>query len=272
MKMTLLEMVQAILAAMDSEEINSITDTVEANQVALICKGVYYDIVEDVDMPVKHTLFQLNASGDNNIPCLMTVPADVAKVLDVRYNYTATPGATPDYRVMQLLNFDDFMARQQPALDSDTNVGMQVVTKGGETFQFWYRNNADPTLYTTFDDNTLLFDSYDATKEDTLQKNKTMCTGREVMTFLMQDSFIVDLDGNQFPYYLNKCKGRAFNELKQQVNQEAVAETRRQKIMQQKRKQKTEAQPAVFDHARYGKSGFLGGVNTTIPKSLRNGS
>ena len=38
MKMTLLEMVQNILSDMDSEEINSLSDSNEAEQVALVIK------------------------------------------------------------------------------------------------------------------------------------------------------------------------------------------------------------------------------------------
>jgi hypothetical protein len=41
-KMTLLEIVQDVLNDMDSDEVNSISDTVEATQIANICRSVYY--------------------------------------------------------------------------------------------------------------------------------------------------------------------------------------------------------------------------------------
>lgn len=41
MRKTLLEMVQDILSEMDSDEVNSINDTVEAEQVATIIKNCY---------------------------------------------------------------------------------------------------------------------------------------------------------------------------------------------------------------------------------------
>lgn len=272
MKQTLLDIVQAILAAMDSEEINSISDTVEANQVALICKNVYYDLVTDLNLPGKQTIFQLNASGTTDRPTIMTVPSDVFKVENIRYDYTDTPGDTPDYRMIELLTFQDFMNRQLPGEATDNSILVESLTVNGETFQFYYRNNADPKFYTTFNDSTLIFDAHDASKDDTLQKSKTMCTGRTILTFLIKDTFIPDLDANQFSYYINKCKTRAFNELKQSVNQESAAETRRQKIMQQVRKQKTEDLPAVFTTpARWGKSGTTGGSDK-IPRSLRSGS
>ena len=42
MKMTLLDITQSILSAMDSDYANSIGDTVEAEQVATIVKETYY--------------------------------------------------------------------------------------------------------------------------------------------------------------------------------------------------------------------------------------
>lgn len=269
-KQTLLEMTQSILASMDSEEVNSIGDTVEANQVALILKGVYYDLVEDMQLPGKELLFQLDPSIDQAAPCVMHVPAKVTKVETIRYNYTDLPGQTPDYRVMKLLTFVDFMARQLPT-ETDI-VAVQTVTSNDEEYQFWYWTDRDPQYYTSFDDDTIIFDAFDNTKDTTLQKNKSMCTGRTNLTWLMEDTFIPDLDANQFPFYVNKAKTRAFNELKQQINQESAAEARRQKIVQQKRKLKTPDIPAVYQHARYGKSGFMGADNGDIPKNLKQGS
>jgi hypothetical protein len=41
MKRTLLEMVQSILSDMDSEDVNSISDTNEAEQIASVQLGIY---------------------------------------------------------------------------------------------------------------------------------------------------------------------------------------------------------------------------------------
>ena len=49
--MTLLEIVQDILSDMDSDEVNSINDSVESLQVAQIVKTAYYNIVDGKDYP-----------------------------------------------------------------------------------------------------------------------------------------------------------------------------------------------------------------------------
>src|SRR5690606_22458031 len=122
--------------------------------------------------------------------------------------------------------------------NDDVSVGEMNVTMNGELFPFMYRSDRHPQYYTTADDNTIIFDAYLSSLDTTLQKSKTMCLGNVYPAFLLQDSFTPDLDPSQFSYYINRAKVRAFNELKQQINQEAVAETRRQQIIVQKRKHK----------------------------------
>ena len=43
MKRTLLEMVQSILSDMDSEDVNAVSDTLEAQQVASVIEDTYYN-------------------------------------------------------------------------------------------------------------------------------------------------------------------------------------------------------------------------------------
>ncbi len=51
MKRTLLEMTQSILSDMDSEAVNSISDTVEAQQIASVVEDTYYNIVAARKIP-----------------------------------------------------------------------------------------------------------------------------------------------------------------------------------------------------------------------------
>jgi len=247
MKYTLLEMVQLILSSMDSEEVNSISDTVEANQVALVIKSVFYDMVGDIVLPELKTLIQLEASGNNAIPCMMTVPTDVIKIETIMYNQKLTAETYPNYQPVYFKAFEDFLADQQSLREETTGVGEQTITLNGETYKIMYRNDRMPTYYTCVDDLTLIFDSYDSTEDTTLQKSKTMCQGTVVPTFTLSDAFTPSLDPTQFAYLINRAKVRAFKELKQVDNNDAGGEARRQKIIVQKRKRKTpDAPPEVY--------------------------
>jgi len=48
-KLTVLDMVQDVLSDMDSDEVSSIDDTVEAMQVAQIIKTAFYEVINDGD-------------------------------------------------------------------------------------------------------------------------------------------------------------------------------------------------------------------------------
>src|SRR6266446_7745157 len=82
---TLLQMTQDILSALDSDEVNSIGDTVESQQVATIIKNKYYDMVSRGALPEQEILFQLNPSGDSTKPILMFMPDRVSKIEWIKY-------------------------------------------------------------------------------------------------------------------------------------------------------------------------------------------
>lgn len=254
MKYTLLEMTQLLLASMDSDEVNSINDTVEAYDIALTIKSVYYDLATDLNLPEHSTLFELNASGDNAKPTLMTVPSNVTSLTKVRYNYQETGETYENYQTLTQMSLNDFIMMQNGLRGLTSNVGSMDVTVNGETFEFMYKTNAMPKYYTVLEDNTLIFDAYDSTEDTTLQKSKTMCEGVVYPTFTIDDAFTPDIDPTQFSLLINKAKQRLFVEKKQIENVEASSETRRQKIITQKRKRKVKGQNEVFNVlSRFGK-------------------
>lgn len=246
MQQTLLEMVQLILSSMDSDEVNSISDTVESNQVALIIKSVYYDSAVDLNLREHEKLFELNPSNNYAQPVLMTVPNDVTNVTSIKYNNKSNTDTYDRYEEVKYLPFDAFL-QMQNSLASLDNVGQMSYTSNGETFTTLYSTNAHPRYFTTISNYVILFDSYDNTIDTTLQKEKTMCKGLVYPTFQLTDNFIPDLAPSQFPYLINKAKVRAFVELKQTNNAEAASEVREQRIKIQKRKRR------VFEGTEFDK-------------------
>lgn len=82
---TLLQMVQNVLSRLDSDEVNSISDTTESMQVANIIQNKYYDILARGELPEHTQLFQLTPSGDSTKPTLMYVPAGVSRIDWIKY-------------------------------------------------------------------------------------------------------------------------------------------------------------------------------------------
>lgn len=257
MKYTLLELVQLILAAMDSDEVDSISDTVESNQVALLLKALYYDMAVELGLPEHETMFQLDASGDVTKPVLMTVPENVTNMHWVNYDIKLTEETHVNYREVEFRPFLDFLRHTQQLREETEDVGEMAVENNGEEFTLLHREDTHPRFYTSTDDHTLIFDAFNSDEDSTLQKSKTLCHGSVWSTFQLDDSFTPDLDPTQFSYYINRAKVRAFAELKQTAHDEAAGESRNQKVVLQKRKRKVPNVPEIRRAPNYGRKRFI---------------
>lgn len=246
MKLTLLDMTQSILSSLDSDEVNSISDTTESLQVANIIKNTYFNIASRTHLPENTGLFQLDASTDDTIPVIMYKPSNVDKLIWIKYfdNSTTVTGtnypshdintdieptvsqSTPDlnYKTLQILDITSFLTMvNQYDINEDE---VEEYTLNG--IKFRYKNNSNPTYCAVLSDYYILFDSYDQTVDDTVQNSKTQCYGELIPSFKMEDNFIPVLDDYQFPLLLNESKSLAFFELKQTAHQKAEQEAKRQ--------------------------------------------
>lgn len=257
MRMTLLDLTQEILSSMDSDEVNSISDTVESMQVARLLRRVYYDIAVDLGLPEEEGLFevaQLDGVADITKPVIMEIPSNVSKISWIKYNNKTDSDTNADYKDVQFMPFEQFLEMQSTWANSDaSNVGQMSFTSNGETFEIMYLNDRFPKWFTTIGNDIVVFDAFDSDTEDTLTKARTMAYGIVYPVFTLADAFEPVMDPDEFSYYYNRAKVRAFNELKQQVNQEATAESRRQKVILQKRKRKIPDVPELERVARYGR-------------------
>lgn len=229
MKLNLLEITQLILSDMDSDEVNSISDTPEAQQVASIIKETYIDIISRADLPEHYSLFELNESGNITYPCVMRLPADVLDLIWVKYNNYDPDLATPNpyYKEVQFMDLKLFMDRMYALNADENNIVTAALTVGTDSIDLVWQDNKFPSFYTTYNDHTILFDSYQATQDDTLMKNKTVCYGLQEPTFTMTDTFTPDLDSKQFSLLIQESKSQAFLDLKQVANTKSEARARK---------------------------------------------
>ena len=138
---------------------------------------------------------------------------------------------------------------------SVTNTGFyNLSTVGGNQFQIFYRNDRGPTYYTSMDDNTIIFDSYDASVDTTLQGAKTVCWGEVTQPWQMVDAFIPNLEDKQFTLLENEAKKQLFVEAKQSAN--PVAEMRAHKGWVRARNNKQGVNYRMNSVARTSTGGF----------------
>jgi hypothetical protein len=217
-KMTLLEMTQDILSDMDSDEVNSINDSVESLQVAQIIKTTYYNIIDGRDYDFLYELFQLDASGTSSRPTHMRLPENIIDLKYIKYNCKTLTDTKDKYLKIKYLMPEDFMEVVDSRDSSKSNVTVVTDPTG---ISINVMNDKAPEYFTSFDDENLVFDSYDSQVDSTLQNNKTQCHGKRSVAFTLLDTFTPDLPVQMFSYLLAEAKSTAFVTLKQMPNAKA---------------------------------------------------
>lgn len=227
-KLTLLEIVSDILNDLDGDPVNSLNDTVEAQQVAQIVKTTFYNIVDGKEYPHKSELFQLDALTDVLHPNYLKIPETQENVQWVKYNVRSITDTKDKYENIKYKTPEEFLSLVDKRDSSATNV--QVVSDfSGIPLNIL--NDKAPQYYTSFDDVYVVFDSFDNGIDTTLQQSKNSCFGQRTLTFTISDMFTPDLPVQMFSYLLNEAKSTAFLILKQTANakaeQHSVSQRRR---------------------------------------------
>lgn len=252
MKLTLLELIQRVLSSIKGEEVDNYSDTAESLVVRDIVKECYYTLISGQDFPELKTLFELNASGDSTKPTLMTMPSGVVGLEWVKYNKIASGDTAPVYEEVRYLPMVDFIAMNDGLNTDDTTVGSFTVTTGlSDSIEFYYRDDKAPDYYTSFDDTTVIFDSYDSDVDTTLMKTKTKCFGLKSDTWVNSNTYTPNLDAQQFDILLKEAKAMAWQELRQVDNASARSEARRAKIQAEKKKDRVNYNNKSYYHTQY---------------------
>lgn len=252
MRYSLLQLVQRILESLDSDEVNSISDTTESLEIANIVKECYFEIISEIQPKESEGLFHLDASTDDTKPTLMYLPTTVSNIEWLKYNVGDSLTNT-NFRDICYLDVDSFFQFTN-GLDAEEDwVDSQEVTIAGQNFRFKFRNDQFPSYYTSVDDRVILFDSYDKSVEDTLTSSRTYGYGGLVPDFQMVDTFIPKLDPRQFQLLLNAAKAQASIEVKQLENVKAERKERRHRILMYKEQDNTDSRPEIYKRKGYGR-------------------
>lgn len=217
-------MTQDILSDMNSDEVSSITDTVESLQVAQIIKSTYEELMSRKNWPHLQKLIALDAGGTTSRPTHMAVPATIKEVVSVSYNKIKSGGTAPMWREVEYKYPDDFLRltnTRNTALSNTVEIedvsGVKVLIK----------NDSAPTYYTSFDDENIVFDSYDSDVDSTLQASKTQVLAYVSPIFTLSDAFVPDLPAEMFSTLLAEAKSTCFARIKQMPDGKAEQQAKR---------------------------------------------
>lgn len=225
MRMTLEYMVKDIHNDLDFDEINTIDDTPEAAQVAQIIRTTYYSMMSSDNWPHLRKTIKLVPYSATSQPTHMSLPKGVTQLCNIFYN-CATEGETRlHYKEIKYLDPDAFL-RKSNSLNSDAS-NVKVI-KDDTGVVLMIRTDLAPTYFTSFDDNTVVFDSYDSSVDEAMMSSKVQAMAYVMPAWETRGDFIPDLPDEAFIGLLEEAKSRAALKLRQMPDEKAEMDAQRQ--------------------------------------------
>jgi hypothetical protein len=186
MKLTKLQLVQRVLNAIDSDDVSEISETVESEQVAMLVDAAYDMILSDFPWPHLRDLRQLEVTTVANE---MRIPDRVMTVNSIKYNKLAIEYIDP-------MDMQDLLDSRDLSLDDTDSVGAY--------------NDRDPIQWSSYDDETVIFDAYNGTLASSLTSVDTYKTP----TPMVLDTEYPDLPERFHPILADQSTADAFFNLK----------------------------------------------------------
>jgi len=224
-KMTLLEIVSDILNDLDSDEVNSISDTIESQQIAQIVKTCYFEMIANRNWPHLRKLVQLEAALDLSKPNYLKTPVGMKEMLFFKYEKFTVSNPKSRLQDVNWKEPDAFFRMISTRDNTLPNITSVIDFSGVKLLVL---NNQPPSYWTSFDDEYVITDAYDFAVDATLQKSKTQCLAYIDPTWVHSDIAIPDLPSEAFPALLEESKSTASLALKQTPSQKAEQKANRQ--------------------------------------------
>lgn len=198
---------------MDSDDINSISDTEEALQITTIVEETYNELMTRKEWNHLKIPRQLESLSDADYPSTLKIPEDVMQIDTVRYDVTRDSADPVEYQTIKYKHPNDFLdyilTRRSPSSEIDS------LTVKGSGVPLLVYNDRPPTFWTSFDDQFITFDSYNINVEDTVRGNKSIVYAVVLPEFNKNsDEFIPEMPARMFPLFLAECKKACFFYLK----------------------------------------------------------
>ncbi len=244
---TLLEITQDILSDMSGDQVDSITDTEEAEQVARIVISTFNALVSRTEWPKHKKLLSLVPYTDSAKPNYMRLPTNVKALVSVFYDKHLLGDTRKLYQEVKYKSPEDFLRYLNNRNTDNSNVEIIVDESGVELAVF---NDKPPTYYTSFDDITLIFDSYDSEVETTLQAGKFQITAYILPTLDFSNSAIPDLPLDAESLLIEEATSRCQFKLAEVQDLKAEQEANRQKRALSRKAWRTNANRRYPDYGR----------------------
>lgn len=212
-KKSLLDITQGILRLLKDDEVNSINDTTRAYDVAKIVEDAYYEYVLSEVIPEHEAIFQLEVLSDSEKPTITKLPQGVSKVHDIKYDKKKKVEDPSRFLSVCYEQPVEFLRRCYSRTNIGSNVQEQKLLNPDKMSVFVFTDRA-PNYWTSFDDEYVIFDSYNSSVDDTIQNHKTSVMGVRTPDFCIEDSFEMDLSLQSAKYVEKRAAVLCFDVFK----------------------------------------------------------
>lgn len=247
---TVLDYVQTILTEIGGDQVNSISDTIEAADVASILRQVYYELVDEMSFPYTEKLLALTGLGNVNKPTHMGIPQEVAAVNWIKYDRRTEIAGNNAYTDMIELPTREFVSfvNSRPKSDADT---YQVVYENAN-IPLVIDKTSPPQFWTSFDDKYIVFDAYDQDVDATLQSSKSICSVEARPVLILEDTQVPFLPDNLQNLLYTQTLSRCMLALKESVNPKIERQESRLRVRSQRNKHRA-SRKTYNDSINYGR-------------------
>jgi hypothetical protein len=199
--MTLLHVVNKYLDYSDGFSVSTIDDTIESQQVASIAEKVFYDLHDDIFGNETHQeLLKLDSLADSERPNYLRLPDGASRIKESVVMYNTSDDVAniimTEMDYMPPLDFLDWIGTRK----AKTNNQVVVDASG---YKMTIINDKAPEYYTSFDDEHLVFDSYDSAMDSVLQNSKSGILTSVQPTFTISDTYVIGFPEWFHTTYLN---------------------------------------------------------------------
>lgn len=158
-KRNILQLVQQIGEAIGSDEIDSLDETIEASEIATILQQSVDEVISRKRWEfLKDRVRQLTQRGVGSTQLnTLLIPTDVTRVTCLKYRNT--DNTVTEFTQINYMQPCDFLALVQARNSTDANV-TAIANDDGVLINVI--TDAPPTCWTSFDEEVITFDAYDA--------------------------------------------------------------------------------------------------------------
>jgi hypothetical protein len=227
-------MTQNILSAMNSDDVNSITDTVESQQVADEIQNTFRDLYTNHDFGTFDGLVNLTSPSSTLTPNVLTLPTNVQFVKWIKYRDYRNTSSDVTYVDCVYVDPEVFIKNIVEQVDPASNVNVPILASSPITYPI--AKDRAPRYYTIFEaSQNIVFDAFDQTNESYLTGSNALAWATMYKTFTMSDSFIPPIPASEFPRLLAEAKNACFINIKEVANSNEATRARRQLVRSQRR-------------------------------------